>query len=419
MDKFNPSYLGQSDVEAATEATLEQVKADTDKLDIPLSNVSVSIAAAAGLTNAQLRATPVPVSSASLPLPTGASTEATLALIKAKTDNIDVALSTRTKPADAQHSIIDSGTVTANAGTNLNTSALALDATLTGGSQKAINRGGAKGATTAADITSTANGVDHQGLDVQVQNASIAVTGTFWQATQPVSGTVTANAGTNLNTSALALDATLTGGTQQSKITDGTSVATVKAASTAAAAADKALVVAISPNNTVPVSMATAPALVAGSAIIGKVAIDQTTPGTTNAVQIAGGAADATNVVLATAIKLVAGQTYTPTIFKNLGANATLNVKASAGNVFSLSCYNSNVSSRFIQIHNTTTTPGGGATPIFSFLVPPSSQIIVGSDFFTMGGIYFSAGIAFAFSTTINTYTAGVAGEQSTFIQYV
>ena len=34
---------------------------------------------------------------------------------------------------------------------------------------------------------------------------SVAVTGTFWQATQPVSGTITANAGTNLNTSALLL----------------------------------------------------------------------------------------------------------------------------------------------------------------------------------------------------------------------
>lgn len=40
-------------------------------------------------------------------------------------------------------------------------------------------------------------------------------------------GTVTANAGTNLNTSALALDATLTGGTQQAKVTDGTNVANV------------------------------------------------------------------------------------------------------------------------------------------------------------------------------------------------
>jgi len=36
--------------------------------------------------------------------------------------------------------------------------------------------------------------------------ASVPVTGTFWQATQPVSGTVTSNAGTNLNTSLLALE---------------------------------------------------------------------------------------------------------------------------------------------------------------------------------------------------------------------
>lgn len=47
------------------------------------------------------------------------------------------------------------------------------------------------------------------------------VTGTFWQATQPVSGTVTANAGTNLNTSALALDATLTNSTQKTQVVQG------------------------------------------------------------------------------------------------------------------------------------------------------------------------------------------------------
>jgi hypothetical protein len=48
-------------------------------------------------------------------------------------------------------------------------------------------------------------------------------------ATQPISGTVTANAGTNLNTSALALDATLTGGTQQTKIVQGGNTAVVDA----------------------------------------------------------------------------------------------------------------------------------------------------------------------------------------------
>lgn len=47
-----------------------------------------------------------------------ATIQTTLALIKTKTDNIDVALSTRTKPADAQHTIIDSGTVSATQGTS-------------------------------------------------------------------------------------------------------------------------------------------------------------------------------------------------------------------------------------------------------------------------------------------------------------
>jgi hypothetical protein len=71
------------------------------------------------------------------------------------------------------------------------------------------------------------------------------------QSSIPVTGTVTANIGT---TNGLALDATITGGTQRSKITDGTNNAAVKAASTAAVAADPALVVAISPNNTVAVT---------------------------------------------------------------------------------------------------------------------------------------------------------------------
>ena len=56
-----------------------------------------------------------------------------------------------------------------------------------------------------------------------------------------------------------ALDATLTGGTTRAKITDGTNNAAVKAASTAAVATDPALVVVISPNNVVPISLATAP----------------------------------------------------------------------------------------------------------------------------------------------------------------
>lgn len=107
-----------------------------------------------------------------------------------------------------------SGTVTANAGTNLNTSALALEsggnlATLAGivSSSKAAvkaadgdlvtlgNKTDAK--STATDTTSVSVVSVLKEISAMAQApASTPVTGTFWQATQPVSGTVTANAGT-------------------------------------------------------------------------------------------------------------------------------------------------------------------------------------------------------------------------------
>ena len=113
------------------------------------------------------------------------------------------------------------GTVTANAGTNLNTSALALEA---GGNLAAIKAktdnipalGQALAAasvpvilpaatittlTPPAAITGFATSANQlpDGHNVTVDNASIAVTGTFWQATQPVSGTVTAAQATAAN----------------------------------------------------------------------------------------------------------------------------------------------------------------------------------------------------------------------------
>jgi hypothetical protein len=74
----------------------------------------------------------------------------------------------RTDPTGATTQPV-SGTVTANIGTSGN---LALDATLTGGTQKSIVRGGAKGSTSAADVTSTASGSNHQPLDVVIYDTS-------------------------------------------------------------------------------------------------------------------------------------------------------------------------------------------------------------------------------------------------------
>lgn len=152
----------------------------------------------------------------------------------------------------------------------------------------------ADGTTIATPTGTAALGFDGTNVQVLSTNASghlniadggnsITVDGVFWQATQPVSGTVTVTQATAAN-----LNATVTGtvaatqsgtwdinnisgtvslptgaatsanqttlGSQTTKINDGTNTAAVKAASTAAVAADPALVVAVSPNNSVAVT---------------------------------------------------------------------------------------------------------------------------------------------------------------------
>lgn len=110
--------------------------------------------------------------------------------------------------------------------------------------------------------------------------------------------------------------------------------------------------------------------------------------------------------------------TASPSRFANLGANATLNVKAATGNVFSLYCYNANAATRYLQLHNTATVPSSSDVPLYSFPVYAGLFTLIGEDFFSSAGANFSAGIAFAFSTTKDTYTAGTNTDQSTVIHY-
>lgn len=99
-----------------------------------------------------------PISAASLPLPAGAATSAK-----------QPALGTAGSPSVDVISVqgVGSGTPIP-----VSSSTLALDATLTGGTAKAIVRGGAKGATSAADVTSTASGASHQALDAILYDAA-------------------------------------------------------------------------------------------------------------------------------------------------------------------------------------------------------------------------------------------------------
>lgn len=408
----------------------------------------------------------------------------------------------------------------------------ALDATLTGGTQRnritdGTNNAAVKAASTAAVATDPA-------LVVAISpNNTVAVTGTFFQATQPVSGTVTttppsnastniaqingvtplmgngvtgtgslritiasdntafsvnANAGTNLNTSALALetggnlatiatrtpalgqalaaasvpvvltaaqittltppaaitgfalDATLTGGTQQTKITDGTNVATVKAASTAAVATDKAVVVAISPNNTIAATQSgtwnvgtvttltgITNALPAGTNLLGKVGIDQTTVGTTNGVSIA--QIGATTVLTGNGTAGAGAQRVTiasdNTAFNvnatskpatsgglsvyHLISAATTNLqvpKASAGQLYGYTVSNTSAAYSYLCFHNSATTPTAGASIFFKIGIPAGGGANVNFD----NGIAFSSGIAISTVTgSADTNTTAVA----------
>ena len=141
-----------------------------------------------------------PVSAASLPLPTGAATAANQTSVQG-TAGSPASSVVSVQGVGGGTAIPISGTVTANnASVSATGSAVPASATMVGGTD---------GTTLRAILT------DSSGRQVVNVNGTVPVSGTFWQATQPVSGTVTANIGT---TNGLALDATLTGGTQKTQL---------------------------------------------------------------------------------------------------------------------------------------------------------------------------------------------------------
>ena len=157
---------------AATESTLGSRLADTTFTGRIPTNGQKAMTGSIPVVVASDQSA-IPISAASLPLPSGASTSAKQpALGTAGSPSADVI--TIQGIASMTAVKVDGSAVTQPISASslpLPTGA-AQDSTLTGGTVKAINRGGAKGTTTAADVTSTASGANHQALDVAQYDAS-------------------------------------------------------------------------------------------------------------------------------------------------------------------------------------------------------------------------------------------------------
>jgi len=148
-----------------------------------------------------------------------ASVNASNQLEVAEANSADIeTLLTSIKNTDGIKKITDTvtitGMVTANAGTNLNTSALATAANqLPDGHNVTVDNAGGAAAVNIQDggntitVDGTINATIQEPLSVDDNGSTLSVDDGAGSLT--VDGTVTANAGTNLNTSALALETTL------------------------------------------------------------------------------------------------------------------------------------------------------------------------------------------------------------------
>ncbi len=140
--------------------------------------------------------------------------------------------------------------------------------------------------------------------------------------------------------------------------------------------------------------------------------------------QYAPTAEDNNNQVIAQQIRPVAASTYSASRFGIFGTDVDLAAKASAGNLFSIIATNTNAAVRWLQIHNKATAPASTNVPVLSLPIPAGTANNPGylrlnrSDF-GEGGMYLSTGVAIGISTAEATFTAATTTDHDYYGEYI
>lgn len=346
-----------------------------------------------GTAGAPLRTDPTgsttqPISAASLPLPTGAAQEHTTAASPHAVRLSDgAAFYKGTTPSDTQP--ISAASLPLPTGAATESTLSALNGKVATAITADYDTGGGTQTTQMLGIALPASGGAVAGgtLTAPIRTDPTGTT------TQPVSGTVTANIGTS---GSLALDATLTGGTQKTKLVDtgGTNVATVSAAG--ALKVDGSAV-------TQPVS-GTVTANQGGSNwSINNAQVAGTTVDVNSGVKSAGTqriviATDQPALTNALLVNPQAISTGGYDKFKDAALNATVvTIKASAGKLGGYYIYNPNSAVAYVQIFDVVGTVTLGTTsPDMILGIPATSAANLDSG----AGINFANAIKIAATTT-------------------